>query len=296
MGGDLYVFSNARYSDPGGANDPNLGADSQGEVLTPPSTEAGLWDTQADNWAEIQEAQCAPLFEAALTALGAGDGTSLLDAGCGSGLVLRLAADRGARVSGLDSSVGLLDIARRRVPEAVALCAAELDHLPSELEPASFDAVTSFNALRYATDPVATVAGFARLARPGGAVCVGGWGDPAKCQTTDFLFDVVAALPDPPQGSRDDAANTPAQIRAVMRDAGVRATETGEVACPFVYRSLEAAWRALSATGLLRFAVARLGERPVRDLFDSRFRHIVHKDGTVRQENVFEYSIARFPA
>ena len=42
----------------------------------------------------------------------------MLDVGCGTGVFLRLCADRGADVSGLDASDGLLEIARERVPEA----------------------------------------------------------------------------------------------------------------------------------------------------------------------------------
>lgn len=257
-------------------------------------TEEGLWNEQAHDWADLQEAQCTPLFEAALTAVRADSDTTLLDVGCGSGLALRLAADRGARVSGLDSSVELLNIARRRVPEAVDLRVGELEHLP--FDDASFDVVMSFNALRYAADPVAAVTEFARVTRPGGAVCIGGWGEPSKCETTAFLFAIVAALPEPPQGSQPDAANTPEQIRAVMRKAGLDVTETREVPCPFVYRTLGDASRALFSTGLLRYAVAQLGEQRVRELFDSHFRDSVREDGLVRQENVFEYSIARIPA
>ncbi|QXJ21840.1 methyltransferase domain-containing protein [Actinomadura graeca] len=257
-------------------------------------TEEGLWDEQADDWAELQEAQCAPLFAAALAALGAGPGTTLLDVGCGSGVALRQAADRGAAVSGLDFSAGLIGLARRRVPEAAGLHVGGMDRLP--FEDASFDAVTSFNALRYAGDPAATVAEFARVTRGGGAVCVGGWGEPPECETTGFLFAVVMALPELPQGSGADAPNTPEQIRGVMRGAGLEPAETAKVPCPFVYRDVEAAWRALGSTGLLRFAVDRLGEPAVRDLFDAHFRPAVLPDGTVRQENVFEYSIARTPA
>ncbi|MFI6812991.1 class I SAM-dependent methyltransferase [Nonomuraea sp. NPDC050328] len=260
----------------------------------PPPTEAGLWDQQADDWAEIQEAQCTPLFEAALAALDLRPGSTVLDVGCGSGLALALAAARGAEVSGLDAAPELVRIARRRVPGAADLSTGTLDGLP--YADRSFDVVMSFNALRYAADPVAAVAGFARKTRYGGAVCLGGWGEPDRCETTGFLFSVVAALPRPPQGSQGEAANTPAQIRSVMRRAGLEPVTTGEVACPFVYASVEAAWMALSSTGLLRFAIGHLGEPAVRALFDTAFAGSVRPDGTVRQENVFEYSIARVGA
>lgn len=59
-----------------------------------------------------------PLFEAVLDAAGVGQRTALLDVGCGSGLTLTMAKERGAIPHGLDISPGLLRIARDRLPEA----------------------------------------------------------------------------------------------------------------------------------------------------------------------------------
>ena len=72
-----------------------------------------LWGTDPQAWAELAEAHNRPLFEAVLDAAGAGPGTRLLDVGCGTGLTLVLAADRGAVPSGADISPGLLAIARK---------------------------------------------------------------------------------------------------------------------------------------------------------------------------------------
>ena len=55
-----------------------------------------LWGTDPRAWAELAEAHNQPLFEAVLHAAGAGPGTRLLDVGCGSGLTLVLAEERGA--------------------------------------------------------------------------------------------------------------------------------------------------------------------------------------------------------
>jgi 2-polyprenyl-3-methyl-5-hydroxy-6-metoxy-1,4-benzoquinol methylase len=90
-------------------------------------TEAGtaevqgrLWSVNAADWAELQEPYVEPAFAAGLDALGVRQGTRLLDIGCGAGRALRLAADRGADVSGLDASPGMLETARRRVPGALS--------------------------------------------------------------------------------------------------------------------------------------------------------------------------------
>lgn len=71
-------------------------------------------------------------------------GTTLLDVGSGAGFALRLAADRGAVVAGLDASEPLLDIASARTPDA-DLRLGDMEALP--WDDASFDVVTSFNAI-----------------------------------------------------------------------------------------------------------------------------------------------------
>ena len=55
--------------------------------------------------------------------------TELLDAGCGAGLALQIAAKRGATVTGFDASAALLEIAAERVPGA-DLRRGDLESLP----------------------------------------------------------------------------------------------------------------------------------------------------------------------
>jgi cyclopropane fatty-acyl-phospholipid synthase-like methyltransferase len=81
-----------------------------------------LWGTDPQAWADLAEAHNRPLFDAVLDAARVGPGTSVLDVGCGAGLTLVLAAERGALVSGLDVSPGLLGVARERLPGADLRC------------------------------------------------------------------------------------------------------------------------------------------------------------------------------
>ena len=76
-----------------------------------------LWGRAARDWAQFNEPSCEPFYEAVFDAIGLSDGQPLLDAGCGSGLALQLAAKRGAEVSGLDASSELLQVTRERVPD-----------------------------------------------------------------------------------------------------------------------------------------------------------------------------------
>lgn len=93
--------------------------------------QGALWGAAADVWSELVEPLSAPLFETVLEAVGVGAGTKLLDAGCGSGLALQIARERGAAVSGLDASAALLEVARRRVPDG-DVRRGELEELPFE--------------------------------------------------------------------------------------------------------------------------------------------------------------------
>jgi protein-L-isoaspartate O-methyltransferase len=82
-----------------------------------------LWGARAREFAEEQEPQSRPLYEHALRRLRIGEGTAVLDVGCGSGFFCRLAADAGARVSGIDAAGPLVEIAKGRVPTATSASA-----------------------------------------------------------------------------------------------------------------------------------------------------------------------------
>jgi cyclopropane fatty-acyl-phospholipid synthase-like methyltransferase len=59
-----------------------------------------------------------PTYEEVIRQVGIAPAQRVLDIGCGTGVFLRLVADRGATPFGLDASEALLEIARERVPEA----------------------------------------------------------------------------------------------------------------------------------------------------------------------------------
>ena len=177
-----------------------------------------------------------PLFGAALDAARVTSGTRLLDAGCGAGLLALLASLRGAQVTALDASPGLLAIARQRLP-AADVREGDLEALP--FADASFDAVTAVNSLFYADDMGAAMRELVRAVRPGGRVIVTAWGAPERCE---FLTAVMPALgplmPPPPPGApppHPGALSEPGALAAVLKGAGLRVVEEGEVACPFVF-------------------------------------------------------------
>ena len=92
----------------------------------------------------------AAAWEAVADAAGVGDGTSLLDLGCGDGAFCAFAARRGASVHGLDAEPDAIAQAREAVPGGDFRLGL-MESLP--WAEASFDVVTAFNAVQYALDP-----------------------------------------------------------------------------------------------------------------------------------------------
>jgi SAM-dependent methyltransferase len=103
----------------------------------------------------------------------AGDvaGRRVLDAGCGSGPLSAALRDRGAVVSGFDSSVGMLELARRRLGPGADLRLADLGG-PLPYPDGAFDDVIACLVLHYLQDWTAPLAELRRVLRPGGRLIV----------------------------------------------------------------------------------------------------------------------------
>jgi len=83
----------------------------------------------------------------------AGDvaGRRILDAGCGSGPLFAALRDRGAIVTGFDSSTGMLEQARQRLGDGADLRMAELGR-PLPYPDGAFDDVVASLVLHYLED------------------------------------------------------------------------------------------------------------------------------------------------
>jgi SAM-dependent methyltransferase len=259
---------------------------------TKPGTSAiqgPLWDARTDDWARNMEPQMRPAFEAGLTALGIGPQTRLLDAGCGSGLALRLAADRGAEVTGLDASEGMLAHARRRVPGA-PLVQGDLEDLP--FADGSFDAVTGFNSFQYAARPAVALAEAARVLAPGGRVLFLNWGLPAECQAAAYLAAIGKLLPPPPPGAPGPfALSDQDAVAAVFDAAGLDLVESAAVTVDWVYADEQTAVAGLMSSGPVVRAIQHAGEQAAHDAIAAFLQPFRTADGGYRIVNVFRYAV-----
>ena len=212
-----------------------------------------LWGADPAGWARFAEPHTRSLFEAVLAATGVTAGTRLLDAGCGSGLLLQLAQARGAAVTGLDVAPGLLAAARGRVPGA-ELWLGDLQRLP--FPNGSFDAITGVNAFQFAGDPREALREAARVWRPGGIVAASTFAEPGRVEST-VVHEAMSAL-GPPQRQAAHAPyslSAPGGLEAGLAAAGLTVKASDEVGCVWRYGSLADACRGLlSSAGGTRAA------------------------------------------
>jgi SAM-dependent methyltransferase len=248
-----------------------------------------LWSERADDWARIQEPLMRPAFEAGLDALAITPDIRLLDVGCGSGLALRLAADRGAAVTGLDASSGLLERARRRIPGAPFVL-GELEELP--FADGSFDVVTGFNSFQYAARPVAALADAVRVLAPGGRLLYLNWAPPERCEAAAYLAAIGALLPPAPPGAPGPfALSDHDAIARVFDEAGLDIDSTADVTVVWSYPDEPTALAGLMAAGPIVGAINHAGEEAVIAATTAFLQPFRTGQGGYSITNIFRYAI-----
>ena len=161
------------------------------------------YDSFAEAYAAANETGLANAYyeRPAILAL-AGDvaGRRILDAGCGSGPLFAALRDRGAIVTGIDSSAGMLELARRRLGDDARLQRADLNSaLP--LPDNAFDDVIASLVLHYLEDWTAPLAELRRVLTPGGRLIMSVNHHPCSMDAVEpglgngFNFQLAVHLP-----------------------------------------------------------------------------------------------------
>jgi len=264
--------------------------------IRPVSAAAGiqrrLWGTDPRAWADLAEAHNRPLFEAVLDAADVRQGTRVLDVGCGSGLTLAIAKQRGAVPVGLDISPGLLDIAKNRLPGA-DLQEGDMESLP--FKDATFDAVTGINAFQFAGDPRRALREAARVTRPGGRVVASLFAAPERSQGTVAHEAMSALIPPDRQGDHAPyALSAPGNLEAALAGAGLQVTGSGGVACHWRYATMADAVRALLCSAGGARAAEAAGQEAVRDVLQRVLQPFQDpQTGAVTLRNTFRWVAAQ---
>lgn len=163
-------------------------------------------------------------------------GKTVLDVGCGGGILSESMAGLGASVTGIDLGDKALQVARLHLLESgrkVDYRKIAVEQLATE-QPGSFDVVTCMEMLEHVPDPASTVRACAQLVKPGGYVFFSTLNRNPK----SYLFAVIGAeyvLNLLPRGTHDYAKFLkPSELAQFCRDAGLDVTNvTGMTYNPF---------------------------------------------------------------
>jgi len=112
-------------------------------------------------------------------------GDRVLDVACGTGIVARRAAARGAEVVGADLNGQMLAVASAAEP-AIEWLEADAADLP--FPDGAFDVVLCQQGLQFMPDPAAAVAEMRRVLAPGGRLAVSVW---RPCAAYEILAGVL---------------------------------------------------------------------------------------------------------
>jgi SAM-dependent methyltransferase len=249
-----------------------------------------LWGARPRSWAENEEMQV-PTYEEAIRRIGVAPGQRVLDIGCGTGVFLRLVADRGAKPFGLDASEALLEIARERVPEA-DLQVGEMEQLPYDAD--SFDLVTGFNSFFFAADIVAALREARRVAKRGASVVIQVWGRPERCDLeAQKQIARRYAPPPPPDAPPPPQLWEPGVLEGLASEAGLMPESAFDTSYAFEYADEESLARLLTAPmGLAELAGPAREPTLRRDIIEALAAYRL-PDGRYRLTNEFHHLFAR---
>jgi SAM-dependent methyltransferase len=214
----------------------------------------------------------------------------VLEVGCGSGVFLRAAVDRGASVAGLDASEELVRRARERVPEA-EVSVGDMQALP--WPDGSFDVVAGFNAFFFAADMVEALREAARVARPGAPIAIQVWGRPDRCDLTAMKQGLASVAPPPEaEAPAEPGLWEPGVLEAIATAAGLVPQETYDVSWAYTFPDEDALARSLLSPGLVVELLQFVPEDAVRTAIVERLAAHRAPDGSYSLRNEWHTLVA----
>jgi SAM-dependent methyltransferase len=238
--------------------------------------------------------------EEVVRAADVGPGQDVLDVATGTGNAAILAAQRGAKVTGIDLTPELFDAARKRFGEAgleVDLIEGDAEDLP--FPDASFDRVLSVFGVMFVPRHDVGAAELVRVCRPGGIIGVAAW---TPDGTTGQMFRILGSHmpPPPPELKPPMMWGSEEYVRELFAPSGASLAFERRIVA-FEYPSIEWAMeyneRALGPIVMIKAALEPEGKwdgvrQELLALFGSGSRT---SDGGVIFEGEYLLTVARMP-
>jgi SAM-dependent methyltransferase len=216
------------------------------------------WERAAEHYGDAFGGVTTQIAQPLIDAVGARDGTRLLDVATGPGFIAAAAAARGATVTALDFSKAMIAEARGR-HAGIAFHEGDAEALP--FDDSAFDAVVMSFGLLHLARPETAMAEARRVLVPGGRYAFTVWAPPDQAVGFGIVLRAIeehghlnVGLPEGPPFFRFSATDECRQAlaRAGFEDVSVRTLPlTWELSSP------DGVYEALSRGGVRTAAVLR---------------------------------------
>jgi 2-polyprenyl-6-hydroxyphenyl methylase/3-demethylubiquinone-9 3-methyltransferase len=155
------------------------------------------------------------------------EGKSALDVGCGAGLLAEPLARLGAKVTGLDASAALIEVARNHA----AAMGLEIDYRAGEVEKlkGSLDLITCMEVIEHVADPAAFLGALAKRLAPGGLLILST--PNATSWSRLMMITIGEGFGQIPKGTHDfDKFIAPERMKVLLSDAGLKCFDVEGIA------------------------------------------------------------------
>ena len=198
--------------------------------------------TYSEHFTPLTSLALEPLLKAARISAG----SRLLDVATGPGVAAAAAHNRGAHVTGVDVSPGMIALAHGNYP-AVAFQVAEVAALP--FADGAFDAVVCNFALGHFPEPEVALTECVRVLAAGGTLAFSWWDQPERQRVQGLFREAIAELrlsppANVPQGHNTLRFSDPEPFSALLCNAGLADVVVAAHQTKHLMPDIEALWRA----------------------------------------------------
>lgn len=248
-----------------------------------------LWNPAPAHWTKFIEPTFIPMYLAALATLDLDEEKMVLDAGCGAGLFLSMVLPTGAALHGIEAAAGLLDVSRRRLPDATLLL-EDPDNIP--FNDNTFDVVTVFNSFQYGGTSANATREAKRVAKKGGKMVIGSSGTEEDSDAAVVLSRVASLLPPPSPAPADAlAAGSADSVETICHSLGLKILVKETVFCPWQFNNVKDLQDAFMCMGSSMNAADIVGTETVKKVIRETSEPFSLADGIYYMRNRFTYFI-----